>query len=144
MKKHRRPELALGRRFYWFILLSLLSGAPGRNRTCDTRIRSPMLYPLSYRRLYKNGAGEGNRTLVAGLEGQCSTIELHPLATPMVGARGFEPPASCSQGRRADQTALRPELLGEFYLTMVDLRCQDSWAASSANTLTAACKAFPR
>jgi hypothetical protein len=27
----------------------------------------------------------------------------------MVGARGFEPPTSCSQGRRANQTALRPE-----------------------------------
>ena len=23
-------------------------GAPGRNRTCDTRIRNPVLYPLSY------------------------------------------------------------------------------------------------
>ena len=22
--------------------------APGRNRTCDTRIRNPVLYPLSY------------------------------------------------------------------------------------------------
>ena len=26
----------------------------------------------------KNGAGEGNRTLVFSLEGCCSTIELHP------------------------------------------------------------------
>ena len=26
-------------------------GAPGRGRTCNPRIRSPMLYPLSYRRL---------------------------------------------------------------------------------------------
>jgi hypothetical protein len=24
------------------------SGAPGRNRTCDTRFRKPLLYPLSY------------------------------------------------------------------------------------------------
>jgi hypothetical protein len=23
-------------------------GAPGRNRTCDTRFRKPVLYPLSY------------------------------------------------------------------------------------------------
>jgi hypothetical protein len=28
----------------------------------------------------KNGAGEGNRTLVISLEGFCSTIELHPRA----------------------------------------------------------------
>ena len=27
---------------------------------------------------FKNGAGEGNRTLVISLEGCCSTIELHP------------------------------------------------------------------
>ena len=35
----------------------------------------------------------------------------------MVGARGFEPPTSCSQGRRANQTALRPESVDsqEFY-----------------------------
>ena len=25
-----------------------LDGAPGRNRTCDTRFRKPLLYPLSY------------------------------------------------------------------------------------------------
>ena len=31
---------------------------------------------LSYR--HKNGAGEGNRTLTASLEGWSSTIELHP------------------------------------------------------------------
>ena len=28
--------------------LSISLGAPGRNRTCDTRFRKPMLYPLSY------------------------------------------------------------------------------------------------
>jgi hypothetical protein len=27
---------------------------------------------------WKDGAGEGNRTLVISLEGCCSTIELHP------------------------------------------------------------------
>src|SRR5688572_29663993 len=26
-----------------------------------------------------------------------------------IGARGFEPPTSCAQGRRANQTALRPD-----------------------------------
>ncbi len=25
-----------------------MSGAPGRNRTCDKRFRKPLLYPLSY------------------------------------------------------------------------------------------------
>ncbi len=28
--------------------LAVYRGAPGRIRTCDTRFRKPMLYPLSY------------------------------------------------------------------------------------------------
>jgi hypothetical protein len=28
--------------------LRFLLGAPGRNRTCDSRFRKPLLYPLSY------------------------------------------------------------------------------------------------
>ena len=52
------------------------------------------------------GAGEGNRTPIASLEGWSSTIELHPHAGLMVvGARGFEPPTPCSQSRCA--TGLR-------------------------------------
>ncbi len=27
----------------------------------------------------------------------------------LIGARGFEPPTSCAQGRRANQAALRPD-----------------------------------
>ena len=48
-------------------------------RTPDPRIRSPMLYPTELQ-AHKNkiGAGEGNRTLATGLEGQGSTTELHP------------------------------------------------------------------
>ena len=49
-----------------------------------------------------SGAGEGNRTLVGGLEGPSSTIELHPLKQKafepnafvgnlMVEGDGFEP-----------------------------------------------------
>ena len=53
--------------------------------------------------LIKNGAGEGNRTLVFSLEGCCSTIELHPHHTQngntrlpdkakgVVGEAGLEP-----------------------------------------------------
>jgi hypothetical protein len=29
----------------------ILKGAPGRDRTCDRRIRNPLLYPLSYERI---------------------------------------------------------------------------------------------
>ena len=37
----------------WQAIYQVLFSAPGRNRTCDTRFRKPMLYPLSYR----GGAG---------------------------------------------------------------------------------------
>ena len=41
---------------YITILASFLvrPGAPGRIRTCDTRFRKPMLYPLSYEGLRRH------------------------------------------------------------------------------------------
>src|SRR5699024_5863164 len=46
-------------------------------RTPDTRLRRALLYPAELcTRII--GAGEGDRTLTAGLEGRNSTIELHP------------------------------------------------------------------
>jgi hypothetical protein len=33
-------------------------GTPGRNRTCDTRIRNPVLYPLSYEGLLCSNLAE--------------------------------------------------------------------------------------
>ena len=36
-------------------------GAPGRIRTCNPRLRRPMLYPLSYGRYLKEGIGRGSR-----------------------------------------------------------------------------------
>jgi hypothetical protein len=35
----------------------------------------------------RDGAGEGNRTLVFSLEGCCSTIELHPRAADQLSRR---------------------------------------------------------
>ncbi len=32
-------------------ILQKRNGAPGRGRTCDTRLRRPVLYPLSYERV---------------------------------------------------------------------------------------------
>ncbi len=66
------------------------AGAPGRIRTPDQELRRLLLCPLSYggrlavtnpaSRVYLTvrRAGEGNRTLMASLEGWSSTIELHP------------------------------------------------------------------
>ena len=59
-------------------------GAPEEIRTPDTRLRRPLLYPTELQaRVYgyarkKSGAGDGNRTHAASLEGWNSTIELHP------------------------------------------------------------------
>ena len=60
-----------------------LFGAPEEIRTPDTRLRRPLLYPTelqahSIRLSKKSGAGDGNRTHAASLEGWNSTIELHP------------------------------------------------------------------
>ena len=62
--------------------------------------------PPDYRwSLQKNGAGEGNRTLVTSLEGWRSTIELHP---HVVGAAGFEPADPLVPNQVRYQTALCP------------------------------------
>ena len=73
-----------------------LYGAPEEIRTPDTRLRRPLLYPpelqahilnspRSFARvLRKNGAGDGNRTHAASLEGWNSTIELHPHLSTLV------------------------------------------------------------
>ena len=59
------------------------TGAPEGIRTPDPRLRRPLLYPTELQaqiwitREY-NGAGDGNRTHAASLEGWNSTIELHP------------------------------------------------------------------
>lgn len=62
--------------FAFHLQIKASRSAPGRIRTCDRRIRSPLLCPLSYGRLRR--AGEGNRTPIASLEGWSSAIELHP------------------------------------------------------------------
>ena len=49
-------------------------GGSNRARTCDPLLVRQMLSQLSY--TPTSGAGEGDRTLTAGLEGQNSTIEL--------------------------------------------------------------------
>ncbi len=60
-------------------------GAPEEIRTPDTRLRRPLLYPTElqaqmygYAPQKTSGAGDGNRTHAASLEGWNSTIELHP------------------------------------------------------------------
>ena len=58
-------------------------GAPGRTRTCNRRLRRPMLYPVELRALH-------------------ITIQI------LVGADGFEPPTLCSQSRCATRLRHAP------------------------------------
>jgi hypothetical protein len=41
------------------------------------------------------------------------------LSVRLVGARGFEPPTPCSQGRCANQSALRPAILSVAPITQL-------------------------
>ncbi len=61
--------------------------------------------PSHKRKSKKNGAGEGNRTLVTSLEGWRSTIELHP---HVVGAAGFEPATPWSRTKCATKLRYAP------------------------------------
>ena len=74
-------------------------GTPGRIRTSDQELRRLLLCPLSYGGPSPprcgtrpsgllRGAGEGNRTLTASLEGWSSTIELHPPDRPILTRTG--------------------------------------------------------
>ena len=54
-------------------------GRGRRTRTHDPWFWRPVLYQLSYTPVL--GAGDGNRTRTASLEGWNSTIELHPHLT---------------------------------------------------------------
>src|SRR5438270_12643316 len=49
----------------------------GRALPAELQQRGPSSRPALLNK-HPPGAGEGNRTLVACLEGRCSTIELHP------------------------------------------------------------------
>ncbi len=65
-----------------------LFGAPEEIRTPDTRLRRPLLYPTELQAHL--GAGDGNRTHAASLEGWNSTIELHP-HLPYIGTASTTP-----------------------------------------------------
>ena len=66
---------------------NLWGGMPGRNRTRNHLLRRQVLYPLSY----------GHTKVRRG-------------ASLLVGVRGFEPPTSCSQSRRATGLRYTPKI----------------------------------
>ena len=58
---------------------NVFSGAPGMNRTCDTRIRNPVLYPLSYGGVVvgmsgASSAADGPEVTYSTVRGRCQSI----------------------------------------------------------------------
>ena len=75
--------------------------------SCVTHSIVPQVYTKDKQYFsFSSKAGDGNRTHVAGLEGQNSTIELHPHA--LIGAEGFEPPTPWSQTTYATKLRYAP------------------------------------
>ena len=83
-----------------------LNGAPDRNRTCNPRLRRPMLYPVELR------AQPGNYTDATGLSPDQQHPSQHAPKQPscqiLVGAEGFEPTTSSSQSWRSTRLSYTP------------------------------------
>ena len=80
-------------------------GAPGRNRTCNRRLRRPVLYPVELRA----PAGmipAGPRRIHAGRRSGDSGL---------VGAEGFEPTTSSSQSWRSTRLSYTPAVKPDAY-----------------------------
>ena len=84
------------------------------NRTPDPLLRRQLLYPLSYRRVRKRSqTGTRIRTAdfgphVAPGPPPARAAGRSFIRGELIGESGFEPPTSCSQGRRASQAAPLP------------------------------------
>jgi hypothetical protein len=90
-------------------------GAPGRNRTCNRRLRRPVLYPVELRALLNQILIAPNVLLQAAarvpqtIVGIVNYIRVSSdISTKLVGAEGFEPPTLCSQSRCATRLRHAP------------------------------------
>ncbi len=106
-RRHRQQIYSLPPLATWVSLHNIWSRRWDSNPQ-PTDYKSVAL-PIELRRpLFKDGDPSGIRTRVASVKGWCVNHFTMGPRIAMVGAEGFEPPASCSQGRRASQAALRP------------------------------------
>src|SRR3954463_2067058 len=69
-------------------------GLPDKTRTCNPQLRRLVLYPVELRAVRE----------------QAATKKQVPKPKFLVGARGFEPPTSCSQSKRATRLRHAPKM----------------------------------
>ena len=72
------------------------NGAPDRNRTCNRRLRRPLLYPVELRAPNWTAAPTS------------AALQLEEQPDAVVGVEGFEPPTPCSQSRCATRLRYTP------------------------------------
>ncbi len=102
---HRRCKITTSGEVLFLLPAStLINGAPGRIRTCDPRLRRPLLYPAELRAHNTTKHGKINAKLLPNTGFKASERP----TTKMVGEEGFEPPTSCSQSRRATRLRYSP------------------------------------
>ena len=97
------------------------TGLPDRNRTCDPQLRRLMLYPTELRAANP----QTNFCRAAGphstRQGRAEMKRLGADRERMVGARGFEPPTSCSQSKHSTGLSYAPTT-GECSTRPIDAR----------------------
>jgi hypothetical protein len=89
-------------------------GAPGRNRTCNHRLRRPVLYPVELRARGAHDSQTDRSEHAAAGSARCGP--------KLVGVEGFEPPTSCSQSRRATRLRYTPPPSGDWGETSASSR----------------------
>ena len=80
--------------------VSIYTGAPDRNRTCNPQLRRLVLYPVELRApVHHTRSSLRNAPSITA-----------PCNRKMVGVEGFEPPTPCSQSRCATRLRYTPRL----------------------------------
>ena len=109
----RAPEKRKARRPTRAAWLSMRGGAPGRIRTCDTRFRKPVLYPLSYEGVARDRNGLASASIVAqgaGVEFRRTKDTCRPLRDSSTASTTRRTAAISTPRARARRTTSSPSM----------------------------------